>query len=250
VATTARGDGNPGPRRVLSRADNPLVRAVGHMPATVLTKLLVAFVGTVVLLVILGVLGLRVLGDSNDRVVKLGALQQQATAYRQLQTDAAEVRQSLADVINQCTLDCLVSIRSSADRIVLLLSGQGKVADAARLGFVPLDERSKLELIARYDVQLSDVMTKISGFVRLVDGLKFQHLYAEPLADRIRDLTGSLVNTNQSHTDTLISENQSAFADSQRLFIAVPFTPVMTDAVHVELEALAHWLGLEGVRYA
>jgi hypothetical protein len=30
----------------------------------------------------------------------------------------------------------------------------------------------------------------------------------------------------------------------------VPFTPVMTDAVHVELEALAHWLGLEGVRYA
>jgi uncharacterized protein YcaQ len=30
----------------------------------------------------------------------------------------------------------------------------------------------------------------------------------------------------------------------------VPFTPVMTDAVHAEIEALAQWLALEGVRYA
>ena len=54
---TARRDDDPGPRRSLSRADNRLVRAVGRMPASVLTKLLVAFVGTVVLLVVLGVLG-------------------------------------------------------------------------------------------------------------------------------------------------------------------------------------------------
>ena len=61
MATTARGNGNPRPRRVLSGADNPLVQAVGRVPATVLTKLLVAFVGTVVLLVVLGVLGLQVM---------------------------------------------------------------------------------------------------------------------------------------------------------------------------------------------
>ena len=60
---TARGDGDPGPRRLLGGADNPLVRAVGRVPATVLTKLLVAFAGTVVLLVVLGVLGLGVISD-------------------------------------------------------------------------------------------------------------------------------------------------------------------------------------------
>ena len=46
-------------RRLLSPADNPLVRAVGRVPAGVHVKLLVAFVGTALLVVVLGVLGLR-----------------------------------------------------------------------------------------------------------------------------------------------------------------------------------------------
>ena len=83
MATSARGNGNPKPRRLLSGSDNPLVRAVGRVPATVLAKLLVAFVGTVVLLVVLGVLGLQVVRVSNERVVTLGDLQQRATAYRE-----------------------------------------------------------------------------------------------------------------------------------------------------------------------
>ena len=55
-------------RRLLSPADNPLVRAVGRLPAGVHAKLLVAFVGTALLVVALGVLGLRLLGQSNERV--------------------------------------------------------------------------------------------------------------------------------------------------------------------------------------
>ena len=38
-------------RRRLSRGDNPVVRAVGRLPLKVHTKLLIAFVGTAVLLV-------------------------------------------------------------------------------------------------------------------------------------------------------------------------------------------------------
>jgi hypothetical protein len=41
-------------RRPLSRGDNPLVRAVGGLPAKVHTKLLIAFVGTALLLVAVG----------------------------------------------------------------------------------------------------------------------------------------------------------------------------------------------------
>ena len=79
-------------RRLLSPADNPLVRAVGRLPAGVHTKLLVAFVGTALLVVVLGVLGLRLLGQSNERVETLGTLQQRAFAYGKLQSDALHVR--------------------------------------------------------------------------------------------------------------------------------------------------------------
>src|SRR5437870_6465324 len=82
----------PGPRRALTLADNPLVRAVGRVPATLQRKLLVALVGTVALLVVVGILGLRVLGDSNDRVDALGSLQQRASAYGELHTDSAQIR--------------------------------------------------------------------------------------------------------------------------------------------------------------
>ncbi len=74
-------------RQAMSRGDNPLVRAVGRLPAKVHTKLLIAFVGTTVLVVAVGVLGLRVLGQSNDRVGTLGALQERASAYGKLQSD-------------------------------------------------------------------------------------------------------------------------------------------------------------------
>jgi hypothetical protein len=55
-------------------------------------KLLVAFVGTALLVIVLGVLGLRLLGQSNERVETLGTLQQRASAYGKLQGDAQHVR--------------------------------------------------------------------------------------------------------------------------------------------------------------
>jgi len=46
-------------RRLLSPADNPPGRTVGRVPAGVHVKLLVAFVGTALLVVGVGLLGLR-----------------------------------------------------------------------------------------------------------------------------------------------------------------------------------------------
>ena len=79
-------------RRLLSPADNRLVRAVGRLPTGVHTKLLVAFVGTALLVIVLGVLGLRLLGQANERVETLGTLQQRAFAYGKLQADASYIR--------------------------------------------------------------------------------------------------------------------------------------------------------------
>ena len=70
---------------------------MGRLPVKVHTKLLIVVVGTSVLLVAVGLLGQRVLGQSNDRVEGLEALQQRAFAYGQLQRDAWNVRALLAE---------------------------------------------------------------------------------------------------------------------------------------------------------
>src|SRR5437763_9413378 len=83
-------------RRRGARSESPLVRAVGRAPVGVRTKLLVAFAGIVALLVVVAVLGLRVLGQSNARIETLGTLQLRAATYQSLQTQAQQLRQLLA----------------------------------------------------------------------------------------------------------------------------------------------------------
>ena len=93
-SSTVAPEPMPETRRPLSRAYDPLIDAVGRTPAKVHTKLLVAFLGTSILFVAVGLLGLRVLGQSNDRVGTLGGLQERDYAYAQLQRDAAEASPS------------------------------------------------------------------------------------------------------------------------------------------------------------
>src|SRR5436309_1761008 len=83
------------PRRIARGAENPLIRAVGRVPATLRTKLLVAFVAIASLLVVVGVLGLVALGRSNARVERLGALQERAAADERLQADITQLTRLL-----------------------------------------------------------------------------------------------------------------------------------------------------------
>ena len=134
-------------RGVLSRADNPLVRAVARTPWRVRTKLLVAFVGIVALFVVLGILGLRALGQSDARVERLGTLQLRAAAYREIRTGAAQLRQLLAlraggrDVNTYVgggpsTVPSGASLTFLDRTIATTLLQLGPATDATRLGFV------------------------------------------------------------------------------------------------------------------
>ena len=67
------------------------------MPAGVHLKLLVAFVGTALLVVGVGLLGLRLLGQANERVETLGTLQERAFAYGKLRSDALHARLLLSE---------------------------------------------------------------------------------------------------------------------------------------------------------
>jgi CHASE3 domain sensor protein len=64
-----------------------LVDSVARVPARVQTKLLVAFLTIVGLLIVLGAVGLRVLSGVNEDTGQLIKLQRKIAAYRQVQHD-------------------------------------------------------------------------------------------------------------------------------------------------------------------
>jgi signal transduction histidine kinase len=224
-------------RRRPSLADSSVVRAVGRWPARVRTKLLVTYVGIVVLFVVVGVLAVGVLSDSNATVERLGEVQQRATAYRGLETEAAQARVLLGlrgggenaavytgGAGSSSAGRSFVSIDQTIRSTVAQL---GQSAVGAELGFVPpADEARILEDLRREAGEFSDTMERISAFDEageLKQGLKLQSAEAEPLANDLRLLTGRLVDTAQLETDALIAENRSAFATSRGLFVGVAF---------------------------
>ena len=87
------------------------------------TKLLVAFAVIAALLVAVGVLGLRVLGQSNARVESLGTLQLRAATYQSLQTQAQQLRQLLA-------VRAAAETRASAPTSAAAPAGRARAAGA------------------------------------------------------------------------------------------------------------------------
>jgi signal transduction histidine kinase len=217
----------------LSLGDNPLVRGVARVPATVNRKLLVAFVGIVVLLVTIGVLGLRVLGDANDRVDTLGKLQQRTAAYQNLQTDAAQLQLQVAEraggqgqgVVFPGGNTSPGAISAVDGTIESTLTTIGQALGNAHRAFVPPAEETKiLSQIQQAYGQFSDVIAQILVFDNAGDASKAQLLQSskvEPLAQDLVALTQQLVNTTAGDTNDLIAINTSAYADSQHLFIGV-----------------------------
>ncbi len=221
-------------RRPLSPADNPLVRAVGRLQAKVHTKLLVAFLATALLVVAVALLGLRVLGQSNDRVGRLGALQSRAFAYGQLQSDASHVRLLLAEnVAGGFHAVNNPNIPSPSSRVVM---GTDKAAasDLARigpatavdsLGFVPpAEDAAILRRIRLKSRRLSVVVRKIvasdlRGAPVVEQGL-LRHR-AEQLAIDLNQLATELTNATTAKTNALIAENANAYTNSRNLFIGV-----------------------------
>jgi signal transduction histidine kinase len=232
MARTIRQNRDASPRGVLSLSDNPLVRAVGRVPLPIRAKFLVPSVATVLLLVILGVLGLRVIGESNDRVVALGQLQQRGTTYRDLQAEAVEILGLLGDAKSPsgCFEEFICNSVSNGrtTRVASLVSQRGKADDPASLGFVPPDdEKAMLAQIARDYLRLSDLVERIIAGASFKEATSIRAFReAERIADEIKELADSLVVITLDRADTLIRENQSAFADSQGLFITVAVVSV------------------------
>jgi signal transduction histidine kinase len=212
---------------------DPLVRAVGRVPANVHTKLLIAFVGTSVLLVAVGLLGLRVLGQSNDRVESVGPLQDRAIAYAKLQRDAEHIRLLLAENpgapfqgVWPFGPPTPPKRAVGVDKAIINAVKRFPAATRAdRLGFIPpTEDETNLGQIRRTAVRLSAVMPGIVRFDKRAnrdDETSSRRQEAELLASDLTQLASVLSNRTTAQLDELIARNASAFEHSRDLFIGV-----------------------------
>jgi signal transduction histidine kinase len=222
------------PRRWTGLSDNPVARGVSRLPANVHTKLLIAFVGTAALAVAVGILGLRVLGQSNDRAERVGALQERALAYGSLQSDTRSIRRLLnenpgpdfyevnpeirpkgreiSDVaIDQAVLNSLVRLRPSTNADIL--------------GFTPpMADRAVLRQIREKSERLESIMARIIEMS--IDGVsdneqKPLRVKAHRLAQDLFQTAADLASATTVATEALIAENEHSYASQRNRFIGV-----------------------------
>ncbi len=222
-------------RRLLSPAGDPLVRAVGRVPAGVHAKLLVAFVGTALLVVVVAVLGLRLLGQSNERVETLGTLQARAAAYGKLRSDT-QPRSRPARPEGRGRLHYKVFPELNKEDV-----GEGGLAvDQAIIerrhtcfrhrpfptssGFRPPPEDEQLlqqDPGNRRGPHQRAARDRRCRPARILDERTSLRVDAELLAIDLDQHAAELANATTARTDALIAQNASAYEHSRNLFIGV-----------------------------
>jgi signal transduction histidine kinase len=226
------------------RIGDPFVRGVARLPANVRTKLLIAFVGTALLLVAVGLLGQRVLGQSNDRVASVGPLQERAVQYSQLQAEAQHLRGVLsANVAKEFSTgwkdSALPQIRGTYSLAVDLFAVDAADRIGARtapdrlLFTPPLKDQKILDGIKNTAEKLSTLLleevipvygdrTTISNEDRdLREEMLPLRAHAEQLATDLHQRAADLADGTRAEVEELIARNASSFASSRALFIGV-----------------------------
>jgi signal transduction histidine kinase len=190
-----------------------LPRIVARVPTTVHTKLLVAFLTLVVLLITVGLVGLEVLTGVNHRVEDMVKLQRKIAAYRQLQHDTT------AQLYN-VTSALLVPEDRTLTATLRQLNQFGY--DLDRLQFVAKDEVELLGAVQTDYDQFSKIVTKVVELIRAgnaAEGRELQLAQARPLADHLERLTNQLVNRASADMVTSIETSDAAYATSRRIVI-------------------------------
>jgi signal transduction histidine kinase len=219
-----------------------LVRTVARLPVTVRTKLLIAFVGTSLLLVAIGLLGQLVLGQSNDRVASVGPLQERAVEYGRLKAAAEYLHQVQSQNIGPDfgVVWPKVSFRlrgtfSLAIDLAAIDAAEGFAAKTApdQLGFIPprndqevLDDikATALELqtlLVQKIIPLYDGPAIVRGDEATIAKMLPVRAQLEELASNIKQDAAELANRTTNELDLLIARNASSYARSRALFIGV-----------------------------
>jgi signal transduction histidine kinase/CheY-like chemotaxis protein/CHASE3 domain sensor protein len=199
----------------VTRLRDFVVGLVSRTPARVQTKLLVAFLAMVALLILLGAVGLRVLSGMNERNEELIELQRKIAAYRQVQHDTTRQLYGVASVL-------LAPDERSLDSTLRQLSQFGY--DLDRLQHVAEGEA---DLLASVREDYDRFIAIVTGAVErarageIATAREIQLSEARPLADRLERLTNQLVNVAESDMLERIEASQLAYDTSRRVVVGL-----------------------------
>jgi signal transduction histidine kinase/CheY-like chemotaxis protein len=198
----------------MMRLERPLVSLVSRAPARVQTKLLMAFLIIVVLLITLGAVGLQVLSGINQRTEELINSERKIAAYRQVQHDTISQLYSVSSAL-------LVADDRTTDSALRQLNQFGY--DLERLQFVAKDEVKLLGKVRHDYDQFIEVVTRVVGLIRdgkVAEAREAQLKEARPLANRLERLTNELVNKAEADVVAGIEASGRAYASSRAIVIA------------------------------
>ena len=194
--------------------NTPLLRwlpvAVARAPASVYTKLLVAFLAIVGLLIAMGVVSLAELGRLNQRAEDFVKLQRKIAAYRQIQHSTTSQLYSVATAM-------LAPDAATLDATLRQLNQFGY--DLDRLQFVAQDE---VELLQRVRVEYDGFTAAVNEVIELIragqgtEGRRAQIERAGPPAERLERLTNELVNKAEADMLARIDDSHEGYLDSLR----------------------------------
>jgi signal transduction histidine kinase len=223
-------------RAALAGTKDHLARLVAGAPASVRTKLLVAFLSIAALLVLVSVLGLRVLGDSNARVQRLEALQVRSAQYQTLAATAGDLQQTLT--VREAGTTALTPYTGGkpieggrqwvlADRQAANVLSQIELATTEQqFQFVPPPSEERVLRRIRQDYRT--IYTALGRISRLdakgTTGFEAAQPYvrtARTSGDDLWTRAQDLAYRTSAETQALVAANRKAYTSSRNLFIAV-----------------------------
>jgi signal transduction histidine kinase len=196
------------------RLNPTLVDTVARLPMRVQTKLLIAFLAIVVLLIALGAVGLYTLSGVNQRTEALIQSERKIAAYRQVQHDTISQLYTVSSAL-------LVSDERTLDSALRQLNQFGY--DLERLQFVAKDELELLGTVRQEYDRFIAVVTRVVELIRsghVEEAREAQLKEARPLANRLERLTDELVNRAEADVVSVIEASGNAYRSSQTIVVA------------------------------
>jgi signal transduction histidine kinase len=218
---------------------NWLVDWVAGLPARVQTKLLIAFLSIVGLLIVLGAVGLQVLSGVNEQTNVLIRQQRKIAAYHQVQHDTTSQLYSISTAL-------LLQEDRMLDAALRQLRQFGY--DLDRMEFIARDEAELLSQVRQDYDHLTDEVTRVVDLIRTGqtdEARKTQLAQIMPLADRLERQTNQLVNIAEADMVDAIDTTEKAYSTSRAVVISFAVGSILLALV---LGYIISWALIEPVK--
>jgi signal transduction histidine kinase/CheY-like chemotaxis protein len=191
------------------------------LPATVRTKLLVAFLAMVSLLIVVGAVGLGVLRGANERSELLIEQQRRVTAYRQIQSNATELLYTVSAAF----------LASDDDEFAAGARRFGQFSyDFDRARFVAGEDAQLVSEIEANYAELVETGRQVFDLIRggrVEEARALQAGAAVALANDIERKALTLIDKAESEMVTEVEAGNAAYIFSQTVVVLVALTSVM-----------------------